>query len=320
MVQDENDGSDYEGLTKEEEAALLDHLKEKREVKFQGARRSNEGAAADCRQVINSINREIEGLAHRTGAHFVGFMSCSDIHDTFQPTLMSDSPASLAFFKRVIGMGAEDILVKFEQFCCAQSLNMNSREDSKDMRAQCTEMIQKGLKEITGESSIRMNYVNYDTDIVARHHVRLDGWPMGIKFESLSNIKNLQDLRRLRDALKTTACKWINMNKTQVKAHENDLNRREASGEIIKRKWRERSNVHTTKPKKKGTKASRRGNRGDDEDKENADGDKDSSDKEGDDEEKSSDEEMSACKRRRVTGRRDRSFRSRSIIDDADGV
>ncbi len=59
LVQDENDGSDYEGLTKEEEAALLDRLKEKREVKFQGARRSNEGAAADCRQVINSINREV---------------------------------------------------------------------------------------------------------------------------------------------------------------------------------------------------------------------------------------------------------------------
>ncbi|KAK0489882.1 hypothetical protein EDD18DRAFT_1080846 [Armillaria luteobubalina] len=58
-----------------------------------------------------------------------------------------------------------------------------------------------------------MNYIHYDTDIVTRHHVRLDGWPMGLKFENLSNIKNLQDLRRLRDALKTTACKWIKMNK-----------------------------------------------------------------------------------------------------------
>ncbi|KAK0228967.1 hypothetical protein IW262DRAFT_1293647 [Armillaria fumosa] len=122
MVQEEMVRSDYEGLTKEEEATLLDHLKEKQEVKFQGAWRSNESAAADCRQDISCINQEIDGLAHRTGAHFLGFLSHSDIHDTFQPTLMSDSPASVAFFKCVVGISAQDVLVKFEQLCCAQSL------------------------------------------------------------------------------------------------------------------------------------------------------------------------------------------------------
>ncbi|KAK0196414.1 hypothetical protein F5146DRAFT_994358 [Armillaria mellea] len=188
------------------------HIK-KCEVRFQGAWRSNKGATANCWQVINCINREIEGLAHRTGAHFVGFMSCSDIHDTFQPTLMSDSPASLAFFKRVVGMSAEEILVKFEQFCCAQS-----------------------LKQIMGES-IHMNYVHYNTDIVARHHVRLDSWPMGIKFRE--PFQHQEYARFTTDyviALRTTACKWVNMNKKEVKAHQNNLNRREASGEIIKRK------------------------------------------------------------------------------------
>ncbi len=39
-----------------------------------------------------------------------------------------------------------------------------------------------------------MNYINYETDIVTRYHVRLEGWPIGIKFESLSNLKNVQDL------------------------------------------------------------------------------------------------------------------------------
>ncbi|KAK0185562.1 hypothetical protein F5146DRAFT_1144052 [Armillaria mellea] len=85
---------------------------------------------------------------------------------------MSDSPASLAFFKHVVGMGAEEILVKFEQFCCVQSLNMNSHEDSKDLCAQCNGINSERIKNNHG----------------------LDGWPMGLKFKNLFNIKNLQDL------------------------------------------------------------------------------------------------------------------------------
>ncbi|SJL18167.1 uncharacterized protein ARMOST_21743 [Armillaria ostoyae] len=176
-------------------------------------------------------------------------MSRSDIHDTFQPTLVSDSPASLMFFKRILGMTAEEILVKFEQICCAQSLSINDLEDSKDVRSQCTDMILQGLRDITGERNVRMNYINYETDIFARHHVRIDGWPIGIKFESLSNLKNLQDLRRLRDALKVTACKWVSMSQKQIDRHARELEHREAAGEVIKKKRREHSDAGTSKPK-----------------------------------------------------------------------
>ncbi|KAK0493711.1 hypothetical protein EDD18DRAFT_1077965 [Armillaria luteobubalina] len=163
-----------------------------------------------------------------------------------------------------------------------------------------------------------MNYIHYDTDIVTRHHVRLDGWPMGLKFENLSNIKNLQDLRRLCDTLKTMACKWIKMNKKQIKAHENDLIQWEASSEIIKRKRQERSDTHTTKPKGKGKKVSRHGKRDDGKDNENVDGDNESSNDKGDEEERSSDEELSACKCQCIRSQRDDIFRSHSIVDEAD--
>ncbi len=84
---------------------------------------------------------------------------------------------------------------------------MNSHEDSKDMHAQCTELIQKGLstvphfncfvinsnkyslEQIMGESSIHMNYVNYDTDIISQHHVRLDSWPIGLKYQESARFK-----------------------------------------------------------------------------------------------------------------------------------
>ncbi|KAK0457965.1 uncharacterized protein EV420DRAFT_1270943 [Desarmillaria tabescens] len=314
MVKDEEDASDYEGMTKDEEKALLDRLLEKRTIKVQGARRSNEGAAVDCRQVINSVNCEIEGLAHRTGAQFVGFMSRSDIHDTFQPTLVSDSPASLTFFKRIVGMSAEEILVKFEQFSTshANSIDMNDREDSKDVRVQCTDLILQGLHTFR-YSNLRMNYVNYETDIVARHHVKIDGWPIGIKFESLSNLKNLQDLRRLRDALKTTACKWVSMSQAQIDRHAKELERCEEAGEIIKKKRQERSDAHTTKPKNAAKRKKRTRNM---DNNSKSDEHEEREDSNGDGEESNSENRMLPRKHPWRSSKENVAFRSCSVIDE----
>ncbi|KAK0479368.1 hypothetical protein EDD18DRAFT_1086505 [Armillaria luteobubalina] len=94
-----------------------------------------------------------------------------------------------------------------------------------------------------------MNYINYETDIVAHHHVKIDGWPISIKFESLSNLKNLQDLRWLRDTLKTMACKWVSMSQKQIDQHAKELECHEAAGEIIRKKRQGHSDAGTTKPK-----------------------------------------------------------------------
>ncbi|KAK0493029.1 hypothetical protein EDD18DRAFT_1078784 [Armillaria luteobubalina] len=69
---------------------------------------------------------QVNNLAHHTGAHFVRFMLCSNIHDTFQPALVTDLSASMKFFERVVGVPTEDILVKFKQFFCAKSLSESS--------------------------------------------------------------------------------------------------------------------------------------------------------------------------------------------------
>ncbi|KAK0495099.1 hypothetical protein EDD18DRAFT_1106930 [Armillaria luteobubalina] len=94
--------------------------------------------AEDFRRVMICINQEVNNLAHHTGAHFVRFMLCSNIHDTFQPALVTDLSASMKFFERVVGVPVEDILVKFKQFFCAKSL-MGLNEPNK---------IKKHMKEL----------------------------------------------------------------------------------------------------------------------------------------------------------------------------
>ncbi|KAK0207392.1 hypothetical protein IW262DRAFT_1302737 [Armillaria fumosa] len=195
MLQEEEELSGSSELTKDEEDALLEQLKVKRETKVQGAWADHEGATEDCCQVVDRLNQEINNLAH----------------------------PSLKFFKHVLSISAEDILVKYEQFFCVQSLNMNACEDPSKVCSECTDLIAKGLR-----------------------------WPMGIKFEKLSNLKNLQDLWRLRDALQMMACKWVRMSKKQVEEHDKEMKQHEADGETVKRKRQQRSDANMMKPRREG--------------------------------------------------------------------
>lgn len=173
------------------------------------------------------------------------------------------------------------------------------------------------LGNITGKKNLQKNYVNYETDIVAHHHITIDGWPIGIKFESLSDLKNLQDLRRLQDALKTTACKWVSMSQKQIDRHAKELERREAAGEVIKKKRQEWSDAHTTKLKNtsKGKKwtCSTDNNSETDE--------REGQEPEGSDGEESNDEnQMPPRKHPRCSSKENATFRSRSVIDEEDST
>jgi hypothetical protein len=66
-----------------------------------------------------------------------------------------------------------------------------------------------------------MNYKNYDTAIVELLKVKLVGWPGTMV--SPSEMTSITELRTLRDALKSGACKWIKMPKVQLDTHAADL-------------------------------------------------------------------------------------------------
>lgn len=71
---------------------------------------------------------------------------------------------------------------------------------------------------MTGRKTVPMNYANYWQKIVARHHIKLVGWPETVKFANPSDIATLRDLKRLRDALKWKKCHWVRLSAAQVAA------------------------------------------------------------------------------------------------------
>ena len=92
-----------------------------------------------------------------------------------------------------------------------------------------------------------MCYVKYKQDIVSKHKVELVGWPAAIKFSNPSEIGTVEEIRKLHQALKVGDCKWIAQSRRQQAAYVAMLAEKEAAGERVVKKRKERSDKGKTR-------------------------------------------------------------------------
>lgn len=96
-----------------------------------------------------------------------------------------------------------------------------------------------------------MNYSNYDTQVIQRLGVKLVGWTYH-EVVSPYEIHTIDDLRTLHNALVCGACFWLRLSKRELAAHKTDIEQREAAGETVTKKRKERSDKGVPKgPRKK---------------------------------------------------------------------
>jgi hypothetical protein len=104
---------------------------------------------------------------------------------------------------------------------------------------------------VTNNKKVKMNYANYETSIVQQMGVRLVGWPKAVKFVNLSQIGTVLEICTLRDDLKSGACHWIKLTKTQLDVHRADLEERREQGEIVGRQRKKWSDAGTSQKHKR---------------------------------------------------------------------
>lgn len=102
--------------------------------------------------------------------------------------------------------------------------------------------------------TVGMSYVNYEQDIVTKHKVELIGWPASIKFANPSEIGTVDNVRKLRQALKVGECKWIAQSRGQQAAYAVKLAAKIASGQVAGKKRKQRSDKGKTRGSKGGKK------------------------------------------------------------------
>lgn len=114
-----------------------------------------------------------------------------------------------------------------------------------------------------------MNYVRYDVAIVEAFHVKLVGWPNGMALASPSHLSTIEEVRRLRDALRSDACKWLHLTPRQLQEHAAHMKEIRDAPEGGVKKRKERSDKGKSRKKQGKDLAGAANQGGDEEDEEN---------------------------------------------------
>ena len=91
-----------------------------------------------------------------------------------------------------------------------------------------------------------MNYANYETAIVQQYSMCLVSWPKSVKFVNPSQIGTVLEIRTLWDDLRSGACHWVKLTKSQLAAHIANHEEWCEQGETIGKQRKKRSDVSTS--------------------------------------------------------------------------
>jgi hypothetical protein len=94
---------------------------------------------------------------------------------------------------------------------------------------------------ITNNVNLGMNYINYRTSIVQKHHIELLGWPVDIPFVNPHQITSIAMARKLQQALALGTCKWVAMTRQRRKDHAAALELDIEGGKTVGKKRKSRS-------------------------------------------------------------------------------
>ncbi|KAI6010078.1 hypothetical protein PISMIDRAFT_16996 [Pisolithus microcarpus 441] len=229
-----------ENLTEEQKEYYIQELVKQRDLMAHGVRVNNIAAGEDVFSVTHRIIDELENLHDRTGIYASLFVTHGHINDSTQASWFG-TDNSAVFWEDVLGRSAGDVARLYEQWACAQGHNLEERDSLANMRKQVTALISNRL-------SVYISYNFKPTNallqpIVETYGVKLLGWPTGVPFVNPSSIGTISEICKLRNSLKSGECRWKKLSKAKCNAFSSELEARHASGEVVKKPRKKRSDA-----------------------------------------------------------------------------
>ncbi|KAF9035949.1 hypothetical protein BJ165DRAFT_1313843, partial [Panaeolus papilionaceus] len=241
----------YKNLTREEENILKSNLEKKRQNQMTGLCPTAVASSHDVSANIKSFHDKLMNLCERTQLAAICFFVRTDMSQTYAPRWIA-TPDAMPFSQDAWGQTMWDTTRTMEAWCITQK-KKKSPVSFQALRTACADVVSGALASITGVEGVRMNYKNYEEQIVSKLGVKLVGWTYK-QFVSPSEITGVDDLRTLHEALTTGACHWVRLSKAQLAAHAKDLAQRRAAGEKVGEKRKERIDKGVIKgPRGKGS-------------------------------------------------------------------
>ncbi|KAG1745800.1 hypothetical protein EDD22DRAFT_973002 [Suillus occidentalis] len=225
---------EHSQLTPAEKQALNRDVVEARRRKSQAARANPKATRHNMNATFTSMDHEWMALCARTGAEGFYVAVCGSIKDLSEPKIFFTQKAE-KFVQDVLKVEPRHLGLKLESFIvsgldehaiatCPRPLNK--------LVSDCRTLIQEELETIALENNIKgkvkMNYTNYERNIVEHYGFALVNWPLSGHIQNPSKVGRRAEVQRLLDALKSQSCEWVKLTDEERVAHMKDNQERHA--------------------------------------------------------------------------------------------
>ncbi|KAJ3748837.1 hypothetical protein DFH05DRAFT_1540061 [Lentinula detonsa] len=194
---------------------------EKRLLSIRGIRPTNLSAGKDYSAFSRLVKKEFDALHVRTGTVGFGFLCPGTSDDKGFPAWFVAGNKTADFVRHHLNTTMWDLLLELELWTAKKEKPATVVQ----IQSQCSVMIASSLRYILKDKSASMNYANYHSCIVDKHHVQLIGLPDSQLFIDANgpikpfDIKDRKTLDALHAALESGACRWSKMSSEEVKEH-----------------------------------------------------------------------------------------------------
>ncbi|KAJ3793206.1 hypothetical protein GGU11DRAFT_760122 [Lentinula aff. detonsa] len=184
-------------------------------AKISGARASAKANDNDIAKTWSELTHKAQNLSKRTSAATFGFICGSKAGQHITRQFFGNGPIE-AFLLSKFGLtGAEFIEAAEAYFIFLSSGRTSTNMGVKAMRKETVKLILEGLKNITRNNKICMEYEHYEVLIIKEYGVKLIGWPDGVPMETPYNL-NAAHAISLYQAVKSKTCMWKPLDRMEL--------------------------------------------------------------------------------------------------------
>ncbi|KAI5999532.1 hypothetical protein EDD15DRAFT_2193598 [Pisolithus albus] len=195
---------EMQNLDEETKQKYLGELKETRSHKAKGVRSTNTAASRDVQATLKNIYEELQALAYRTGIYACLFVTRGHVYDTHAATWFGTDNI-MDFWEDRMNLSPDYIIKQLELWACNEEKNIDARDSLENMQKQAKSGLDSGFSTITKhlrqEKPIRLRFANFE-QIKYKFGIDYEGWPDGIPFSSPYKIQTIDEICRLRDAIR----------------------------------------------------------------------------------------------------------------------
>ncbi|KAI5987053.1 hypothetical protein EDD15DRAFT_2145848, partial [Pisolithus albus] len=251
---------EYQALSAEDKDTLVKEFEEHKHTKMTGYRVRARSRVNDITQTLSRIENELNSLRCRTGMETLLFAARGSTDITVDGVSFA-TPGVEGFLGMVMGIDNLTLVSKMEGFAIQgiKGAARNHQDRVSHVRSSIREIINRKLREITGNPDAKMQWSAYFARVVSRYLVIVDGWPDNIPFVNLSSVSSsLPQLERLLNKWETGEIQWKRITQQELSRMQDERRTQLETGQAIEPKRRTRSDKGKTHKKSSGNQARQR--------------------------------------------------------------